>query len=143
MITWVKGRHEYWWNILLDRVYVPKQFNRTMPKIKFTTRPSKVAGRACNNWCEYNLNYVLQEQGTYDDTICHEVCHTFAERLIPGTKHYNLWAYLYNIVCSANRGRYHDYKIVNRKNQAEEIKKIEELLKMQVVLKKISACMKQ
>jgi len=137
MINWVKERHEFWWNLLLERVYIHKNFDKRLPKIKWTTKVSSTAGQANRLMCNYNLNYVMQEQGKYDETICHEICHTFADRLIVRSGHRDLWRYLYNIVCGAERGRYHHYKIVTKETQPEEVKLIAELLKVQ---KKLSAC---
>lgn len=109
-MKWVKERHEYWWDYLLKRVWVPL--------INWNTRASRVAGRANYKMCQYNINYILQEQGNYDETICHEVCHVFAKRLMAASAwHDSLWKYLYNIV--------------TKHNQPEEVKMIAELLKLQ------------
>ena len=142
MINWVKERHEYWWKYLLERVYIPEDHNyigiRTLPRIRFTTRAGRVAGRGGNRFgCEYNLNYVEQEQGRYDETICHEICHVLASRLIRGSRHDTLWYYLYNVVCKAERGRFHDYKVIRKQSdRSDSIKAIDKLLKLQ---KKLAA----
>jgi len=136
-MKWVIERHHYWWDYLLKRVWVPDEFDQSVPPIKWNTRASRTAGRANNKTCEYNVNYILQEQGAYDETICHEVCHVFAKRLIKFSTHDTLWEYLFNVVCKAQRGKYHNYKIVTKQNQTKEAKMVAELLKLQ---KKLSSC---
>ena len=134
----VEERHKYWWNYLLERVWVPEIFDRTPPRIQYSTRLSKSAGTAHTYYCTYNLNYVLQEQGNYDETICHEVCHAFARRIFVRVGHDTLWRYLYNVVCKSHRGQYHDYKLIIRKTQrTESMKAVKELLRLQ---EKIAAC---
>ena len=110
-MKWLVERHEYWWNFLLENVTVTSDFRREIPKLRISTRKSRVAGRGCSKYCEYNLNFIVQEQGHYDETVCHEICHAFAMRLMPNTEHGSFWYYLYNVVCKINRDRYHDYKI--------------------------------
>ena len=133
----VKERHAYWWNFLLERVWVPEDFNREIPEVRLTTRLSRTAGRANCVWAEYNLNFVLQEGDKYDETICHEVCHCFANRLVRWTKHGSLWAYIYNEVCAATRGRYHSY---SKPVKTEAVEAIKEMMRLQ---KKIAACKNQ
>lgn len=131
-MKFVEERHAYWWDYLLERVWVPENFNRDVLKIKYSTRLSKSAATANTYFCTYNLNYVLQEQGAYDETICHEVCHVFARRIFTYVGHDTLWRYFYNVVCKTNRGQYHDYKLIIRKTQrTENMKAVKELLKLQ------------
>jgi len=131
----VQERHKYWWNYLLDHVYVPENFNRELPPFEYVTRISRVAGTASMIKVTYNLNYVVQEGDSYDDTVCHEICHVFADRLIPRTKHGTLWHYLFNVVCKAERGRYHNYSrpTLETKNNVKALKK---LIKLQEELSK-------
>lgn len=134
----VKERHEYWWDYLLERVWVPETFGRDAPKIEFSTKLGRVAGKAGTSRCEYNLNYALQEGDKYDETICHEICHVFAKRLLPHSSHDSLWYYLYNVVCDSNRSQYNSYSsIVRKDDRTEEMKAVKELLRLQ---KKVAAC---
>lgn len=134
----VKERHEYWWNPLLTRMWVPLEFCIIPPEIKFVNRNSRTAGRAWASTCEYNLNYIIQENNKYNETICHEICHSFAKRLISDSSwHGDLWTYLYVKVCGQCRSQYHNYQ---RPVETPEIKAIKELLRLQ---KKISACTKE
>lgn len=136
----VKTRHEYWWNYLLSQAAVPDDFDRTIPKIEFSTKLGRVAGKAGTSRCEYNLNYALQEGDAYDDTVCHEVCHVFAKRIYPWSRHDSLWHYLYNVVCESRRGRYHSYKsIVRKEDRTPGMKAMKEMLRLQ---KKIAAAEK-
>ena len=132
----IRERHEYWWNFLLEKIYVPAAYDRSMPRIKLTTRKSSTAGRACTLWCEYNLTYALQEGDKYDETICHEVCHTFANRLYRNEGHGTFWRYAFNVICDSGRGQYHHYQ---RPVETPELVAIKELLKLQ---KKLAACTK-
>ena len=128
----IKTRHEYWWDYLLSQAVVPDGFDRTVPKIKFSTKLTRVAGKAGTSRCEYNLNYALQEGDAYDETVCHEICHTFAKRIYPWSSHGALWHYFYNVVCTSKRGRYHSYKsIVHKDDRTETMKAMKELLKLQ------------
>ena len=87
----IKKRHRYWWYYLLERVWAPDNFDRVFPGIEFSTRLTRFAAKANSTRCEYNINYALQENDKYDETICHEVCHTFAKRLLPHPTHESLW----------------------------------------------------
>ena len=132
----IRERHEYWWNFLIEKVYVPAMYDRSIPGIKLSTRSSRVAGQANRLWCEYNLGYALQEGDKFDETICHEVCHTFTMRLYRNEGHGNFWRYVYQVVCDSGRGRYHSYQ---RPVKTPEIEAIKELLRLQ---KKLAACTK-
>lgn len=131
----IPERHEYWWNYLLDHVYVPENFERELPLFEYVTRISRVAGTASSRSVRYNLNYVLQEGAKYDETVCHEICHVFANRLVPGTKHGSLWYYLFNVVCKVERGQHHSYSrpTPETKNNSKVLKK---LIKLQEELSK-------
>ena len=132
----IRERHEYWWNFLLEKVYVPEAYDREVPVIKLSTQSSRTAGRACIMWCEYNLGYALQEDDKFDETICHEVCHAFANRLYRNEGHGNFWRYCYQVICDSGRGRYHSYQ---RPVKTPEIEAIKKLLTLQ---KKLVACTK-
>jgi len=132
----IKERHAYWWNYLLENMKVPPTFCKTIPAIQLETKISRKAGQANSKECVYNLCYALQEGDNYDETICHEVCHTFTMRLYRNAGHGCLWHYVYNVVCNSERGRYHSY---NQPVMTPEIETIKELLKLQ---KKIAACTK-
>lgn len=130
-------RHKYWWDYLLSQAVVPENFDRSVPGIELVTRLSRKAGKADTKRCEYNLNYACQEGDTYDETICHEICHVFALRIYPWVTHGALWHYFYNVVCESKRGKYHSYRAITRKDdRTEEMKQIKELLKLQ---KKLAA----
>ena len=132
----IRERHEYWWNFLLEKVYVPAMYDREAPGIKLSTRSSRSAGRANHSWCEYNLNYALQEGDKFDETICHEVCHTFTLRFYRNEGHGNFWRYVYQVICDSGRGQYHHYQ---QPIETPELEAIKELLKLQ---KKLAACTK-
>lgn len=116
--TWIAQRHHYWWNFLLQsQQLLPANFDQTLPAIRYTAKPSRAADWATSSWCEYNLAYWFQEGNKYDGTICHEVCHAFAGRLLYSKQgHSDLWRYFYEVACGMKRGRYHDYKRITRAN---------------------------
>jgi len=133
----IKERHEYWWNFLIEKCSVPTTFDKRTPAIKLSTRNSKTAGRACTAWCEYNLTYALQEGDKYDETVCHEVCHAFTNRIFHRREaHYSLWEYVYKVICDSGRDQYHSYQ---RPVETPELEAIKKLLKLQ---KKLTACTK-
>lgn len=137
----IEERHEYWWNFLLERMSVWDNFNRELPKIKFVIHTTKAAARANEKECTYNLNYAIQEGDEYDETVCHEICHSFTMRLFPWCKHGLLWRYAFNVVCRSKRGEHHEYReITHKKDRPKEIEVIQELLKLQ---KKIAVCENQ
>jgi len=134
-MKWIEERHEYWWNYLLAHVPLSKNFDINTPEIFYTTRRSRVAATANRSYCEYNLGYVVQEsQEEYDVTVCHEICHSFADRLVSRrAKHGTLWEYLFNIVCKQTRGQRHSYSCLPAKGTAaaERMKKTFKLLELQ------------
>jgi len=111
MISWTKERHSYWWEFLLTQASVPTKFDIYEPEIEFYSSTGKVSGRAWNNKCAYNVNYLfLSDDNSYDSTIAHEICHVFTGRVIVLDRymnyrmkgHCNLWCYLYRVVCGFN-----------------------------------------
>lgn len=114
--TWIAQRHSHWWRYLIDsQRFLPNEFNRSTPVIRYVAKPARAAGWATASYCEYNIAYWLQEGDKYDETICHEVCHSFTMRLLPRTaNHGDLWRYLYNAVCGFKRNRYHNYRRITR-----------------------------
>lgn len=113
--TWIKQRHEYWWHALLNKVYVPSNFDQSIPAVRYAARSSRCAAWANAHWCKYNVAYWLQEGPAYDHTVAHEVCHTFADRLVAyRTDHGALWDYLYRVVLGFDHGRYHSYRRVTK-----------------------------
>lgn len=144
MIDFVIERHEFWWNYLLENAKYPENFNRKLPVIKWNDRKSGTAGWANYAYCKYNLHYVLSEGENYDDTIAHELCHVFDRRLMAVVKtirpvrdgHGGLWAYLYNVVCKVERGKYHSY---DAPKVDEQIKQLRKLRKLQQRLNALAA----
>lgn len=134
----IKARHEYWWNYLLERLPVPDDFDRTLPGIELTTKLSRTAGWAYRNRCVYNLNYAVQKDVEYDETVCHEICHVFVDRIPTGKYkgHTSLWYYLYNVVCQSQRDKFHSYRPIT----LEQTRLMRKLLKTQ---EKIAACEEQ
>jgi len=143
-ISYVVERHKFWWEFLLEHCAVPNGFDTRLPKIEWFDSRSDTAAFAGYYDCKYNLRYVLSELEEYDTTVCHEICHTFTKRVvyknsfIPRKKdhHGQLWSYFYNVVCGAERGRYHNYK---RPEMTEEVKALREVLRLKEKIKKLAA----
>jgi len=110
---WVKERHNYWWTYLLRQVPYLTMSNTAAPICGFMSRKSGLAGVCLKGakTCRYNLAFAITTtRDDYDTTICHEVCHAFAKRLVPGSSwHGSLWQFLWYVVCGSKRERYHDY----------------------------------
>ena len=134
MIPYIKERHEYWWNYLLERVWVPENFKSAIPETRFVTKKSRIAGSASSMYCEYNLLYAMEQGEEFDETICHEICHTFAKRIKLHEGHGSFWEYLYQVVCGVKRGKYHYYKKPNEDTIAAA-KAIRKLLKLKAQMK--------
>jgi len=137
MLSWLKERHEFWWNHLLENMPHPG-ITTTAPKILYETRLSSVAARANTYWCKYNLHYLFNEGNDYDETIAHEVCHTFVNRVevgMPQTgrtgSHNILWFYAYNVVCGIDRGATHSYDV----KSSPMVEQVKEFLKLKEALK--------
>lgn len=133
--VWIRVRHFDWWNFLLHAVPLPNNFDITTPDIKFHYLRSKWAGRANGKWCKYSVPHALVARKKYDSTIAHEVCHSFANRLVGfNTKHGALWHYLFQTVCEFtdepvywNDGSV-EIKHVNLAKKLREIDKLKEQL---------------
>jgi len=134
--TWVLSRHEYWWKFLLKHMPFAL-LDDTAPVCEFVVKNSKSAGTASRRDCRYNLAYAVTGGRTeYDWTICHEICHTFAARAMhTSATHGELWAFLYNKVCGASRGRFHSY---NRAAAAQAARPLRKILKLQEKIRKLT-----
>ena len=110
----LKERHKFWWDILCNRVWLPLDFDKSLPGFEITSRLSKTAGFACyrESKCIYNINYAIDNGQEYDNIICHELCHLMAYKLDRKASHCTLWRYLYNVVCCQKRDRYHSYRLI-------------------------------
>jgi hypothetical protein len=135
--NWIRVRHFDWWNFLLHAVLLPQgpDFNITEPEIKFHYLRARWAGRANGHWCKYSVPHALVAREKYDSTIAHEVCHSFAHRLVGfNAKHGALWHYLFQTVCGfTNEPMYWDkgsveIKHVKLAKKLREIDKIKEQL---------------
>ena len=127
-LEWLKERHRYWWDFLLEKhPDLDPELSTCVPEAKLKIRTSNVAGRANNYRCSYNLNYLYtNSRESFDETICHEVCHAFQRRVY---KDYNphgpVWKKLFNGMCNQSRGKYHSYNDVHtHSHRHQQIKKL-------------------
>jgi predicted SprT family Zn-dependent metalloprotease len=106
-ITALKKTVEDWHNkhcqILADwatRQQPPYIFRK--PKLEIKLMGARAAGRfrRRGNMCTYYLPYLLIEGAKYEETIAHEVCHSFTKQIMPSSKwHGDLFFFFLRIVC--------------------------------------------
>ena len=135
LMQWVEQRHAYWWDTLCHDVKTPVGTDLDRPECRFNDKVSSFAGKANTTWCEYNLNYVFMMREQFDETIAHEVCHTFVNRVRKVNSnlfrvnggHGPLFFYLYNVILEVNRNECHHYPKCILTDEVKAIRKIKKL----------------
>ena len=137
LIDQIYSRHLYWHQYLQS---FASQWNIVVPvpEASYDPRWHKWAGiyYPRSHRIRYVLPYVITETlAGYDETIAHEMCHAFQDRIIPmpelasgsvikcmcTEKHGEFFHFLLKNVCGFARGKHHRYDI-------RKAKKVEEVV---------------
>jgi predicted SprT family Zn-dependent metalloprotease len=119
-MMWIEERHEFWWRKLVGMHEGSKGF-LILPEIRYYARKSRTAAFAKKFSCTYNINFAFSVgEKEYDETICHEVCHSFLMQTGKDDGHGFNWRLLM-LRCGFSGDRCHKYdleKVYNSRSKS-------------------------